>query len=222
MVTPADLVAGALARRIDLIAVCDHDTMASTAEARERGEEAGLEVVAGQELTTRWPAQTHVLGWFLETPVKSGMSLEYTVDSIHAQGGLAVIPHPFMPTFFASCQPGMLSRLLLSRRVEGIEILHTAPTSSRRQQALQSFYAEHQDLLGAAIGSSDSHFGRYDLGRALTEFDGFSAGDFRRSVEARTTKPVLGRREPIPTSLLAQQQWRGLVQLPLRRWRGSL
>ena len=78
MVTPAELVDAAVKAGLDLIAVTDHDTMASVKEAQARGEAVGLTVVAGQEVTTRWPAQTHVMGWFLKEPVERGMSLEVT------------------------------------------------------------------------------------------------------------------------------------------------
>jgi predicted metal-dependent phosphoesterase TrpH len=222
MVSPAELVAGALEAGLDLIAICDHDTMANVREVAERGREAGLAVVMGQEVTTRWPAQTHVLGWFLERPVRMGMSLEDSVDAIHDQGALAVIPHPFMPTYFASCQPAMLSRLIEHRRVEGIELLHTAPTTGGRTEALRAFYEEHRERLGAALGASDSHFGRHDLGRVVTEFDGSTEDDFRRSVLERRTAPRPGARHGVPLGLAARQQWRSLVELPLRRLRGEL
>src|SRR2546426_12840163 len=58
MVTPAQLVDAAVTARLDLIAITDHDTMASVKETQERGSAAGLTVVAGQEITSRWPAQT--------------------------------------------------------------------------------------------------------------------------------------------------------------------
>src|SRR5450759_63677 len=104
MVTPAQLVDAAVKAHVDLIAVTDHDTMASVKEAQQRGEGSGLIVVAGQEITTKWPAQTHVTGWFMEKPVRRGM-LEDTVAAIHDQGGLVIIPHPFMPVYFGSIQP---------------------------------------------------------------------------------------------------------------------
>lgn len=222
MVTPAELVAAAGAAGLDLIAVCDHDTMAHVAETVDRGEEAGLAVIAGQEITTRWPAQTHVLGWFLERAIPMNLTLADTVDAIHDQGGLAVIPHPFMPTYFASCQPGMLARLIESRTLDAIELLHTSPTTAARMARLLEFYEEHRDRLGAAVGGSDSHFGRHDLARALTEFEGTTAADFRRAVEARTTRPVAGRRTGVPLRLVARQQVRSLLELPLRRLRGQL
>jgi hypothetical protein len=152
-----------------------------------------------------------------------GMSLADTVAAIHEQGGLVMIPHPFMPTWFASCQEGMLARLIEIHRVDAIEIEHTAPTTAGRRAALRAFYRAHRDRLGAAVAGSDSHFGRHDLGRVITEFEGSSADDFRKAVAAGTTVPVTGVREAhVPLALVARQQARSLVELPLRRLRGQL
>ncbi|HLH71237.1 MAG TPA: PHP domain-containing protein [Candidatus Dormibacteraeota bacterium] len=222
MVSPAELVAAARAAGLALIAVTDHDTMAATREAWERGQEIGVAVVRGQEITTRWPAQTHVVGWFLERPIRSGMSLGDTIDAIHDQGGLAVIPHPFMPTYFASCQPGMLARLIERHPVDAIEVLHTAPMSAGRRRLLAAFYQANRERLGAAVGASDSHFGRHDLGGMVTEFDGLTAEDFRAAVLGRRTRPRVGGRATVPLGLALRQQWRSLVDLPLRRLRHRL
>jgi predicted metal-dependent phosphoesterase TrpH len=222
MAEPEELVRAAIERGLRLIAVCDHDTMASAAEVRARGEAAGLAVVCGEEVTTRWPAQTHVVGWFLERPVRSGMSLEDTVDAIRDQGGLAIVPHPFMPTYFASCQPGMLARLIERHPVDGIEVDHSSPITAGRRRRLAEFYEANRERLGAAIGASDSHFGRHDLGQVLTEFDGETAEDFRRAVLERRTTPCRGRPASVPASVALRQQWRSLVVLPARRLTGQL
>jgi predicted metal-dependent phosphoesterase TrpH len=222
MAGPGELVAGALERGLDLIAITDHDTMAAADEVERRGRDAGLEVVKGQEITTRWPAQTHLLGLFLSEPVRGGMSLEDSVAAVHAQGGLAVIPHPFMPTYFASCQPGMLARLVEAESLDGIELEHTAPTTGARRRALAEFYNANRERLGAALGASDSHFGRHDVGAVATEFDGRTAQDFRAAVLERRTRPRICRRRSVPPDLLARQQWRSLVRLPLRRLTGQL
>jgi predicted metal-dependent phosphoesterase TrpH len=173
-------------------------------------------------VTTRWPAQTHVLAWFLEHTVRSGRSLVDTVDEVRDQGGLAVIPHPFMPTYFASCQPWMLASLLERRTVDGIELLHTAPMTQGGRLRLLRFYSTHQAGLGAAVGSSDSHFGGRDLGGALTAFPGRTAEDFRRAVLARTTCPLPGRATSVPLAEIARQQVQSLAVLPWRRLRGRL
>jgi PHP domain len=217
MVSPAELVAAALKAHVDLIAVTDHDTMASVKEAQSRGEAAGLTVVAGQEVTTGWPAQTHIVGWFLETPIKRGMSLEDTVAAIHAQGGLVMVPHPFMPVYFGSIQPGTLRRLIEKQSVDAIEILSTVPIGARRRKLLNAFYDANRDRLGAPIGASDCHFGISDMARAMTEFE----GDFRNAVMERRTKPVAGVRHPVPRGIALRQQWRALIELPIERMRRS-
>jgi hypothetical protein len=219
MVTPAQLVDAAVKARIDLIAVTDHDTMESVRETQRLGEPAGVTVVAGQEITTRWPAQTHVLGWFLEKPVRRGMSIEDTVAAIHEQGGLAVIPHPFMPVYFGSIQPEMLRRLLEKHPVDAIEIVSTVPMGSLRRRLLDQFYAANRDRLGAPIGGSDCHFGAHDIGSAVTEYE----GDFKTAVRTGSTMPRrLRRARRPPAELVLRQQWRAMVELPLRRLRGQL
>jgi PHP domain len=218
MVTARQLVEAAVAAKLDLIAITDHDTMASVGDAEAGARSAGLTVVAGQEITTAAPAQVHVLGWFLKRPIRRGMSVEDTVDAIHDQGGLAIIPHPFMPTYFGSIQPTALSHLIEKHNVDGIETMSTVPMGGRRRNLLDDFYSAHRDRLGAMVGSSDCHFGRYDIASIVTTYE----GDFRTAIENRTTKPVRMRRAGVPVHVALRQQWRSLVELPVRRLRGQL
>ena len=219
MVGPAQLVDAAVEAHLDLIAVTDHDTMDAVREARARGEAKGLAVVPGQEITTRWPAQTHILGWFLERPVRRGMSVEDTVEAIHDQGGLAIVPHPFMPVYFGSIQPAMLRRLIEKHALDGIEMVFTVPIGARRRRQLDDFYAANRVRLGAAIGGSDCHFGAHDMASAITEYD----GEFKSAVKAGATRPKRLRHAGLaPAGVVVRQQWRALVQLPMRRLRGQL
>lgn len=219
MVTPAELVEAARSAKLDLIALTDHDTMDSVKEAQARGAQAGVIVVAGQEVTTRAPAQTHLLGWFLEQPIKRGMSIEDSVDAIHAQGGLAIVPHPFMPVYFGSIQPGMLRRLMERHKIDGIEMMATVPLGKRRRRELDEFYAANKERLGAAIGASDCHFGMHDIAQAVTEYE----GDFKTAVlNSMTTPRRTNTRRSVPASMTVRQQWRALVELPFRRLRGEL
>ena len=213
MVTAKQLVDAAVAAHLDLIAITDHDTM-----AQAWGDHAGIAVVRGEEITTSWPAQTHVLGWFLREPVRSGMSVGDTVAAIHDQGGLAVIPHPFMPTYFGSIQPSMLQRLIEKHAVDAIETMSTVPMGRRRRKQLEDFYAANQERLGAAVGASDCHFGAYDIGLVVTNYE----GDFRTAIEQRATRPERLRRRHVPVGVALRQQWRSLVELPVRRLRGQL
>jgi predicted metal-dependent phosphoesterase TrpH len=219
MVTPAELVDAALNAGLDLIAITDHDTMAAAREVKERGEGAGVAVVMGQETTTAWPAQTHILGWFLERPIKRSMSVADTVSAIHDQGGLVIIPHPFMPTYFASIQPDMLRRLIDKEPVDGIEVLFTAPAGTRRRRLLDAFVEANRERIGALIGSSDCHFGPHDIAQVVTAYE----GDFRTAVlECKTTPRRGSGKLSVPTGMFWRQQWRSLVDLPVRRLRRQL
>ncbi len=219
MVTPAELVDAAVAMGVNLIAITDHDTMANAAEVVERGKAAGIAVVPGQEVTTKWPAQTHILGWFLEKPIPRSMSVVDTVKAIHDQGGLAIVPHPFMPFYFGSMQPNMLRELIDREPVDGIEVLFTAPAGARRRRMLDEFIGAHRDRLGALIGSSDCHFGRHDMAQVITTYE----GEFRAAVVERTTIPRRGRASAgVPAALALRQQWRSIVDLPIRRLRGTI
>jgi predicted metal-dependent phosphoesterase TrpH len=219
MVSPAELVKAAVAAHLDLIAVTDHDTMASVKATQELGAEVGLAVVAGQEITTRWPAQTHIMGWFLEKPVKRGLSVEDTVDAIHDQGGLAIVPHPFMPVYFGSIQPAMLRRLIEKHNVDGIEMVFTVPIGARRRKRLDEFYAANRERLGAALGGSDCHFGAHDIASAVTEYE----GDFKTAIRQCSTVPKrLRHAGRAPMDVALRQQWRALVDLPVRRLLGQL
>jgi len=224
MVSPRELVRAAGRAGLGVLCVTDHDTVAGVAEAVEAGAEFGVEVVAGEEVTTAAPARVHVLGLFLEGPVRMGMSVADTIRAIRDRGGLAVLAHPFMPTYFASMTPAGLRRLIARERLDGVELRHTSLTTRGRGRALDRFYQANREALGAAIGSSDSHFGHHDLARIVTAFPGRGALDFRHAVEAQLTRPLERYLSPPPPpfSRRLQQQARSLGWLSWQRWRGRV
>jgi predicted metal-dependent phosphoesterase TrpH len=224
MVSSRELVRAAAGAHVQVLAVTDHDTFRGVGEAVEAGLEFGVDVVAGEEVTTEPRANVHVLGLFLRGPVPMGRSVAETIHAIRDQGGLAILAHPFMPTYFASITPWALRRLLAHDTVDGIELRHTALTLPRRVRELDSFYELHQDRLGAAIGSSDSHFGAHDLARTVTVFPGRTALDLRQAITDRQTRPLEGYVRPAGPSLRTrlQQQARSMGWLTWQRWRGNI
>jgi predicted metal-dependent phosphoesterase TrpH len=223
MVSATELVRAASAIGLAVLCVTDHDTITDLSEAMEVGEQLGVAVVRGEEVTTALPRGVHVLALFIEKPIRMHMSVLDTVDAIHDQGGLAVIAHPFMPTWFASMSPAGARELLDKRPVDGIEVRHTAPVLPGTWARLDAFYAAHRERVGAAIGSSDSHFGTHDLGRMVTAFPGTSAADLRRAIETRTTSPLARDTVPGPSlRMRLAQQYRSIVWLPLERRAGRI
>ncbi len=224
MVSAVELVRAAAAIGLNVLCVTDHDARSDVGAATELGASLGVDVVGGEEVTTAFPPGIHIVGLFLERQIRMHMSVEDTVDAIHDSGGLAVIAHPFMPTWFASMTAGRARQLIETRRVDAIEVRHTAPVLPRTWGHLDTFYATHRDRLGAAVGAGDSHFGQHDLGRVLTVFPGRTAADLRRAIEERTTSPLSGSVVPAgpPMRMRLAQQYRSMIWLSGERRAGRV
>ena len=224
MVSAEQLVRDAAGIGLSVLCITDHDTIPPLDAAVELGRELGVDVVAGEEVTARFPPGEHIVGLFLERPVRMHLSVEDTVAAIHDNGGLAIVAHPFMPTWFASLTPRRARGLLRTHTVDAIEVRHTAPVPPWAWKQMDEFYAEHRDALGAAVGAGDSHFGRHDLGRVVTVFPGSTAADLRRAIAERTTSPLVGAiaPEPPPLRMRLRQQQRSMVWLPAQRRAGRV
>jgi len=64
--SPAHIVELALEAGLAAVAVTDHDTADGCREALEAGERLGLEVVPGIELSTKFHASVHILGYYID------------------------------------------------------------------------------------------------------------------------------------------------------------
>ena len=82
----SEIVAQARKRGLQGIAVCDHDIALETIPQYD-----DFLIIPGIEVSTN---RGHVLGLFITEQISTNQ-LDEAVHSIHAQGGLAVIAHPF-------------------------------------------------------------------------------------------------------------------------------
>ena len=223
MVTAAELVRAAASAGLGVVCITDHDTIGDLSEAVDVGAELGVDVVRGEEVTCEFPPGTHIVALFIDQQIRMHMSVVDTVDAIHDQGGLALIAHPFMPTYFASMSLSRLDNLLESRSVDGFELRHTAPVRPGTWKRLDEYYAAHREQLGAAVGAGDSHFGAGDIGRVVTVFEGRGAAALRSALEAGTTSPRKGIR-PSPPGLRERfgQQRRSMIWLANQRRTGRV
>jgi hypothetical protein len=170
---------------LDVVAITDHEridaALAARAMARQRGYR--FEVIVGEEITTRGG---HLLGLFLEAPIRPFQSLRASIAAIHAQGGLAVPAHPLVP--LPLCISARSLRRLLEdpdRAVhpDGIEVFNPT-TAGRPWQPRVVAFAAAQGL--AALGNSDAHRPEH-IGSGTTRFPGRSAEELRAAIVSRST-----------------------------------
>ena len=203
---------------LDVIAVTEHDYPGAAHRLRElhaRGRYR-FEVVTGAEITT---LEGHLLALFIEEPVPSLRPLAATLDRIHRQGGLAVIPHPLSPLTRSLGRHG-IERVQRRRAdglwFDGIELANPSPAGRLTAARARALNAARWGL--ADVGGSDAHFLPY-VGRARTLFPGRTAADLRAALLAGSTSSRLdsgpGLRA-IGAGAIARQSWRALWATPRR------
>ena len=136
-----EIIQTARERGLNGVAVTDHDV------ALENPPEFDdFLVIPGCEFSTEFG---HLLGLFLREPIGQ-MSFVRTVNAIHAQGGLAVIAHPFEHT-----RDG--SRIMpFAQKLDGVEVWNgRAERKIRDANALARAFAEEQGL--RCFAGSDAH-----------------------------------------------------------------
>jgi predicted metal-dependent phosphoesterase TrpH len=179
------ILEAALARGLDAIAIADHERIDAAVAAKAIAEGRGLpiEVVVGEEVTTR---NGHLVGLWLRRRIRPWHSMKRSIAMIHEQGGLAIVAHP-LPPYPLCASEGTIRRLMDEAdpifhpdALEGFNPTTARMPWSRRAPALA------EELGIAAVAGSDAHVAS-NVGAALTRFRGSSAADLRAAVAARDT-----------------------------------
>jgi predicted metal-dependent phosphoesterase TrpH len=172
---------------LDLIAVTDHERIDGALRAQElhTAGDYHFGLVIGEEITTR---RGHLLAHFLTDRVPALRSLEETIERVHAQGGIAIAPHPMAPL-----TPSLGRRSLMRlyhdpdarHRLDAIEMLNPSVAGRARRPHRTAL----NEVMGlAAVGNSDAHV-LENVGTGWTWFPGTSAEDYRAAILDRTTEP---------------------------------
>jgi predicted metal-dependent phosphoesterase TrpH len=170
---------------LDVIAITDHERIDAAIAGRAIAKDRGLraEVVVGEEITT---LGGHLLGLWLEAPIKPFRSLRATIAEIHAQGGLAIPAHPLVP--YPLCAQGFVLRRLLADderyRPDALEAFNPTTLGRPWHDRVVRFAEEHGL---ARVGSSDAH-ALEAVGAGHTSFAGRDAAALRAAIEAGTTR----------------------------------
>ena len=190
---PVDLLLQqAAAVGLDALAVTDHDEIDASIEAAERAADYGLVGIVGMEVTT---AAGHVLAFGIDDLIPSGLDFRETLDRIHADDGIAVVPHPFQKTRHGVAAHVSEEALASADAIEAYNSRLFTGRANRRAER----FALRNGLPTTA--GSDAHISEM-VGQAVTEVDvdeRDASAILRAVADGRTS--VVGRRTPWRVSL---------------------
>ena len=160
---PEKILKFAHRKKLDGIAIVDHETIKGALEVKKLNNDKNFEVIIGEEFYTE---KGHVLGYFLKKEIPHG-SFEEVVKQIKKQGGLAVIAHPFDVIRGMKNTPAV-------KMLDAVEVLNgrtSTPMSNKRARGLAQKYSK-----GMTAGS-DAHF-FFEIGKVRAVFE----GDIKKSI----------------------------------------
>ena len=201
---------------LDILCISDHDDLSPSLFARDLSAQRGYHcaVVPGMEITT---LSGHLLALYLEEQVPSMRPLATTIEAVHRQGGVCVVPHP-MSWLTYSIGRAQLDAASGGGRPElmpdALELENPTPAGRVTQKAARKANRDNYAL--AEVGGSDAHFVQ-SIGTAYTTFPGQTPSDLRTAISNRATQAhVIPRHERprVGPVTLARQTFRALVLHP--------
>jgi predicted metal-dependent phosphoesterase TrpH len=180
-----EILAAAVAARLAVIAITDHERIDAAVAARRIAQERGLpvHVIVGEEVTTR---NGHLVGLFLTRRIRPWGRMRDAIAEVHQQGGVAIVAHPLVPYPLCASE-GTLRRLLdeadAARRPDAIEAFNPTTARMRWSRRVPEFALETGLT---AVASSDAHRAT-SVGRAVTRFRGEDDEALRRAILADAT-----------------------------------
>ena len=154
LATPESIVITARKREIDCIAITDHGTIKGGLEGKRFSSDGNPIVIVGAEMATD---RGDIIGLFLNEEIRSGDWGE-VIDRIHAQGGIAILPHPF--------KSHKLGDDHLSK-VDLVEAFNSRVGPEKNNQALELAKKKGKPT----VAGSDAHFCS-EIGRGRTIMEG--------------------------------------------------
>jgi|WetSurMetagenome_2_1015567.scaffolds.fasta_scaffold36546_3 predicted metal-dependent phosphoesterase TrpH len=170
--------------------VCDHNTIAGSVSVYRQIHAMNPEipVIRAEEIMT---ADGEIIGAFLTEEIPPFMSAEATLDAIHEQGALAIVPHPFCSLRSSAIRSDVLDRIV--HRVDIIEGFNGRIVDERDNDGARRYAARHGIPVSAG---SDAHT-LVELGRTYMVLEPFSSpeelirGVRSAAIHYRRTPPAI-------------------------------
>ena len=197
MISPQALIDNCVRKGINCIAITDHNAIEGAFVIEKL---APFKVIVGEEVKT---SEGELIGLFLKELVPRDMTPEETIQAIHEQGGLVIVPHPYDIFRRSVIQEDALERI--KDRVDAIEGFNCRNILSKHDR-------KARDLAAAAAKpmtlGTDAH-SPWELGGAALEMDDFETPD--ELLQALPGGRIVGRRS-LPMvhwiSTYAKIRWR--------------
>jgi hypothetical protein len=180
---PEEMVAMARAKGLHGFAITDHNTCACVDYFENHGlmrpdgqPVDGFLIVPGQEITTK---EGHLLALGVRMPDLKGIAAREAVELIHAQGGLAIPPHPY--DYFRA---GIREAVLDTLPIDGIEVFNAATTFKRCND--DAFAYAMKRGLPMTAASDSHHVEALGVAYTILEADEFSVAGVLRAITGST------------------------------------
>jgi predicted metal-dependent phosphoesterase TrpH len=159
-------------KRLDAIAITDHDEIGGALEARRIVHERKLRfaVIPGVEVSSK---DGHIGALFVTKLIPPDLPAAETVRLIHEAGGLAIAHHPFAPPFIEKLLGVKLGcgKLVHSVPFDAIECTNAVPGYGRKYNIEAHDELQKRRVRVGMTGSSDAHSAAF-IGKGRTYYGG--------------------------------------------------
>jgi len=177
---PKTIAKIATKKRLDRIAITDHNTIKGAMKAKEY-DTKNFKVVIGSEIMTN---MGEVIGLFLTEEVCPG-NLTEVIYEIKAQNGIVIVPHPFDKMRHSALHP----KDKCSRLIDGIEGFNSRCIFQKyNDKAVE--YANRHNL--PVVAGSDAHFAN-EIGNAgiVTQSENLQDAIIKNNIEIFGSRSML-------------------------------
>ncbi len=154
---------------VDCVAVTDHNEVRGAFELQKR---APFRVIIGEEIKS---SEGEIIGLFLKERIPPKLSARETITRIREQGGLVMIPHPFLWIFASRLKRKLVYEFVREELVDAIEVYNASGIS------MMSYKKVYDLLRGkdiARVSVTDAHFAYEFVGACVKMKDFSGSRDF--------------------------------------------
>lgn len=177
---------------LDAIAITDHDVIEASLRAVDLAPEYGVVAIPGIEVSSE---AGHVLALGVDELVPKGLSFAETVETIHDEGGTAVVPHPYQ-----TLRCGVLANVTEEEitNADALEVFNSRYLTGWTNDSARELAREHGMAMTAG---SDAHVAEM-VGRGTTLVDAEepTADAILAAIREGRTE-IHGRRTPVRVTL---------------------